>query len=71
MAPDALETARSRYTAAYEAYQQASKRVAEKLSSGLGPSAEDIEHEVQATERLAVARRDLLDAMTEVFPPRR
>ena len=64
MAPDAMEAVRSRYKAAYEAHQLASKRVAQKLANGLTPSSEDIGDEAKATEQLAAARRDLLEAMT-------
>jgi hypothetical protein len=71
MAPSALEAARSRYTAAYEAYLHASKRVAETLAKGQLPSAEEIQHEARATEQLAIARRELLDVMTRLAPPRR
>ena len=70
MAQDAFEAARSRYTAAYEAYQQASKRVAQKLASGLVPSAEEVDYEAKATEQLAAARRELLNVMTRLTPPR-
>ena len=69
MTPDALEAARSRYSAAYEAYEQAGKCVADKLARGLIPSAEDIGAEAKAIEQLAVARREFLDAMTFLAPP--
>lgn len=68
MVPDALEAARLRYKAAYEAYQQASKRVAQKLASGLIPSAKEVDEEAKAVEKLAVVRRALLD-MTNLVPP--
>jgi len=66
MSPDALEAVRSRYKAAYEAYQLASKRVAQKLANGLVPSTKDVEDETNATERLTAARRELIDAMTRL-----
>jgi hypothetical protein len=71
MAPNALEAARSRYAAAYETYQQAAARVAQKLSGGLIPSAAEVEDEAQATVRLSAARRKLLDVMTSLAPPKR
>ena len=71
MSPDALEVARSQYTAAYEAYQQATKRVAEILESGLIPSGNELSDEAKAAEQLAVARRALLDAMASIAPQRR
>ena len=61
MASDALEAARSRYTAAYAAYARAAKRVAKMLADGLSPSAELISDEAKATENLATARREFLD----------
>jgi hypothetical protein len=70
MAPDALEAARSRYAEAYEAYQQASRRVAEKLANGLIPTGTEIESEGKAAQQLAVARRGLLDAMAKLTPAR-
>jgi hypothetical protein len=70
MAPDALNTLRSRYTAAYEAYLQAAKRVSEKIAGGLAPSVEEIEAEAKAIERLAIARRALLDAISRLAAPR-
>jgi hypothetical protein len=63
MGPDTLETARSRYAAAYEAYQRAAKCVSERLASGSLPSVADVENEAKATTVLALARRDLLDVM--------
>jgi hypothetical protein len=70
MSPDALEAARLRYTAAYEAYQTATKHVAEKLATGLVPYAKEIDDEAKAAEQLAIARRELLDVMTTLAPPR-
>jgi hypothetical protein len=70
MAPDNLKAARSRYMIAYDAYQHVSKRVAQKLASGLTPSAEEVEEEGKAIEQLAVARRHLLEAMASVAPAR-
>jgi hypothetical protein len=67
-APDSLEAAQSRYAAAYEAYQQASKRVAEKLASGQIPSAEEVDEEAKAVEHLAAARRKLIDVMRIMHP---
>jgi hypothetical protein len=70
MTPNALDAARSRYTAAYDAYEQASKRLAQKLARGATPSAEEVDDEAKATEQLAAARRDLLNAMTRLAPRR-
>jgi hypothetical protein len=71
MARNELEAARSRYTAAYEAYQKAAKRVAQELKNGRIPSAEEVEAESEAIEELAVARRSLLDSVTRLSPARR
>jgi hypothetical protein len=71
MAHDALETARSRYAEAYETYQAAAKRIAGKLGNGSPPSAEEVEDERRAIEHLAAARRQLLDVITRLAPPRR
>jgi F0F1-type ATP synthase membrane subunit b/b' len=68
MQSKALETARARYTAAYEAYQRASRRVAEKLKNGLVPSANEIAQEATATEALGAARRTLIDAIATEAP---
>jgi hypothetical protein len=70
MDPDALEIARSRYRAAYAAYLERARRVAEKIDNGLAPSVEDVMEEANATEELAVARRELLDAMAKMVPTR-
>jgi hypothetical protein len=64
MQSETLETAKVRYTAAYEAYQQATRSVAEKLKNRLVPSMEDISEEAKAIEALAVARRTLIDAIS-------
>jgi hypothetical protein len=69
MATDELASAEARYTAAYEAYQQAAKRVAVALAGGLSPSAEEIESEKTAIEDLGVARGELLDVMRRLLPP--
>lgn len=60
MAPATLDDARSGYSAAYAAYQQAAKRVADTLASGLLPSSADVEDEATAIEKLAAARGRLL-----------
>jgi hypothetical protein len=70
MAPDDLDTARSRYASAYAAYRQAAKLVSEKLASGSVPSVEELENEAKAIERLAIARREVLDAIGRLAPPR-
>jgi len=70
MAPDGLDTVRSRYTAAYGAYLQAAKRVSDKIAAGLVPSVEEIEGEAKAIERLATTRRALLDAISRLAAPR-
>jgi hypothetical protein len=70
MPPEALEAARSRYTAAYEAYKQAYERVAATLASGLIPSSAAVDDEVQAIGRLAEARSELLAAMINLAPSR-
>jgi hypothetical protein len=71
MAPDELKAARSRYTVAYEAYQQVARRIAEKLAAGIVPSAEEVQEEAKAVDRLAAARRDLLELMSSWTPPQR
>ncbi len=58
-----MEAVRSRYKAAYEAYQLASRRVTQKLASGSIPSRQDVEDETKATEQLTAIRRELIDAM--------
>jgi hypothetical protein len=63
MDSDALESARSRYEAAYSAYLERAKHVRQKLLGRMTPSAEEIEAERQAREHLAVARRELIDAI--------
>ena len=70
MEPDALEAARSRYRAAYAAYLERARRVAEKLENGLRPPVDEIMEEAKATEELAAARRELLDAMAGLLPRR-
>jgi hypothetical protein len=67
-APDSLEAAQALYAAAYEAYQRACKRVAEKLASGQIPAVREIEEEAKAVEHLAAARRKLIDVMRLVRP---
>jgi hypothetical protein len=69
MAPDSLEAAQSLYAAAYEAYQQASKRVAHKLASGQIPTADEIQQEAKAVEHLAAVRRKLIDLMARLRSP--
>ena len=66
MAPDKLEAARTRYTAAYDAYVKATKRVADKLADGLFPSEKEVEAEGKASERLTAARRELLNAIASL-----
>jgi hypothetical protein len=68
MESDALTAARLRYAAAYAAYQECARRVALKLESGLGPSTEEILEEARATDHLAAARRELLDALVDAAP---
>ena len=70
MDPDALEAARSHYNAAYAAYLERARRVAQKLENGLTPSVEEVMEEAKATEHLAAARRELLDAMAKMLPGR-
>jgi hypothetical protein len=67
MEPDALEPARSRYNAAYAAYVDCARRVAQKLKTGLTPSADEMMEEAKATEQLALARRELLDAISKLL----
>lgn len=71
MAPDELKAARARYKVAHEAYQEVAKRIAEKPAADLVPTAEEIHEEAQAIERLAAARRELLEVMTAWAPPPR
>ena len=70
MASDAFEAARWRYTAAYAVYARASKHLAQTFAAGLNPSAEEIRDEASATEELATARRELLNAISHLLPPR-
>jgi hypothetical protein len=69
MAPDDLKAARSRYSAAYEAYQKAATPVAQKFSSGQVPSVEEVEAETDAIVELTIAKRILIDVTTRVAPP--
>ena len=68
---DELKAARVRYTVAHESYQQVARRIAEKLAAGLNPTAEEVQEEAKAVERLGAARRELLDVMAAWAPPRR
>lgn len=70
MDSNALETARLRYRAAYDAYRERARRVAQKLEKGSVPTADEIADEARATEQLGEARRRLLDAMAELSRPR-
>ena len=70
MASDAFEAVRWRYTAAHAVYARASKHLAKMFAAGLTPSAEEIRYEASATEELATARRELLNAMRHPLPPR-
>ena len=70
MASDALEAARWRYSVAYAAYARASKHVAKMFAAGLNPSPAEIGDEASATEELATARRELLNAISHLLPPR-
>lgn len=70
MAPDELLVARTRYKVAHEAYQAVARRIAEKLAANLAPTAEEIHEEALAIERLAAARRELLDVINAQAPPR-
>jgi hypothetical protein len=63
-----FEGIRLRYIEAYEMYQRASRRVAEKLRNGVSPSAQEIEEEATATEALSAARRTLMDAIASEIP---
>ena len=69
MGSDELKAAQSRHAAAYVAYQQAAKRVAEKSKTGQIPSAEEVQAEADAMEELTVARRLLIDVMDRLAPP--
>jgi hypothetical protein len=64
MDSDALETARWRYRAAYDAYRTCAQRVAQKLESGSDVAADELDEETRAIERLAAARRVFLEAIT-------
>ena len=68
MEPDPLATARLRYTAAYDAYQKLVGRVSQKLENGETLSSKEIEQEAEATQHLAVSRRELLDAIRKASP---
>ena len=63
MESDALGSARSRYRAAYDAYQACARRVAQKLESGSELDAKELVEEAQAIERLTQARRQFLEAI--------
>ena len=63
MASEALETARSRYRAAYDAYRACALRVAQKLENGANPTPEEVAEETRALETLTAARRRLLDVI--------
>ena len=68
MDSDALESARARYAAAYDAYLQCANRVSQKLQNRMPSSVEEIEAEQRARERLAIARRELIDAINSSLP---
>jgi len=63
MDSDTLQSARSRYAAAYDAYLECAKRVSQKLQDGIAPTVDEIAAEQGARERLAIARRKLIDAI--------
>jgi hypothetical protein len=63
MDSDTLQSVRSRYAAAYDAYLKCAKRVSQQLQDGRTPTAGEIAAEQQARERLAIARRELIDAI--------
>ena len=69
MDSDALEPALSRYRAAYTTYLERTQRVAEKLGKGSTPAVDEIMEEAKATEELAIARRELLEAIAKILPP--
>ena len=60
MTPNKLEVARSRYRAAYEAYQKPRRPLPKSSSSGGVPSAEEVEAETDAME----SSRSLSDALS-------
>ena len=66
MDSDALENVRARYKAAFDAYQACADRNARNLLYGYRPTVEELAAEAQAMERLAVARREWLDATAVV-----
>ena len=68
MYSDALESARARYAAAYDAYLKCANQVSQKLENRMPPSTEEIEAEQRARERLAIARRELIDAINRSLP---
>jgi hypothetical protein len=68
MDSDALDSVRTRYAAAYDAYLKCANRVSQKLQSRMPPSTEEIESEQRARERLATARRELIDAINSSLP---
>lgn len=70
MEPNGLDTARTLYSAAYAEYQQCVRRVAQKMERGSLPSVVEVQEEAQATERLAIARRQLLDVMARSRLPK-
>ena len=63
MDSDTLQSVRSRYVATYDAYLKCAERVSQTLRDGMTHSAEEVAAEQRARERLAIARRELIDAI--------
>jgi predicted Zn-dependent peptidase len=63
MDSDTLQSVRSRYAAAYDAYLECAKRVSQKLQDGMTPTVDEIAAEQGARERLSSARRELIGAI--------
>ena len=66
MDSDALANVRSRYKAAFDAYQKCADRNALNLSYGYRPTEQDLADEAQAMKALAEVRREWLDATAVV-----
>ena len=67
MDSDALRSARVRYESAYNEYLALARSIKKKLDGGIAATAEDLRAEHDARERLAIARRTLIDAINDVL----
>lgn len=69
MDAETLEIVRLRYKAAYDAYQERARRVAQRLERGEIPAESEIADEAKALGRLTNARQELMEAMAKAEPP--